>query len=229
MGVYQYYEFLAADRPLSEREQAEVREWSTRAEITATGFVNEYEWSDFRGDPTDLVRRYYDAHLYLADWGTRRILLRVPRDGLDAADQYTVDDLVTVERTDDHLLLDLISEDDEDQWDYEPQDRLTVIAGVRAELLTGDLRALYLAWLAAYGTWERDEDAFDAAAEDEREPPVPPGLDRLTVPQRELARFLRLDDVLLTVAARTGGSNGVRRTVAELLDTAALRRHEASG
>jgi len=42
MSEYQYYEFLAVDRPLDERQQAEVRTLSTRARITATSFTNEY-------------------------------------------------------------------------------------------------------------------------------------------------------------------------------------------
>lgn len=37
----------------------------------------------------------------------------------------------------------------------------------------GDLRPLYLAWLDAYGVWERDEDAVDR---DDDDPPVPAGL-----------------------------------------------------
>jgi len=60
--------------------------------------------------------------------------------------------------------------------------------------------ALYLAWLAAYGTWERD-DVFDSDADDDLEPPMPAGLGTLTAPRRELADFLRLDDDLLAVAA----------------------------
>ncbi len=47
MSSYQYYEFLAVDRPLAERQQAEVRALSTRARITATSFTNEYHWGDF--------------------------------------------------------------------------------------------------------------------------------------------------------------------------------------
>ena len=39
MSEYQYYEFLAIDRPLSEQEQAELRELSTRARISATSFT----------------------------------------------------------------------------------------------------------------------------------------------------------------------------------------------
>jgi hypothetical protein len=41
VSEYQYYEFLAVDRPLEDAEQAEVRYLSTRARITATSFVNE--------------------------------------------------------------------------------------------------------------------------------------------------------------------------------------------
>jgi hypothetical protein len=80
---------------------------------------------------------------------------------------------------------------------------LSAIVGVRAEIAAGDLRPLYLAWLAGYGTWERDEDAFDREHDDELEPPVPPGLATLTASQQALADFLRLDDDLLNVAATT--------------------------
>jgi hypothetical protein len=48
VSEYQYYEFLAVDRPLSEAQRAQLRALSTRAEITATRFTNEYQWSDFK-------------------------------------------------------------------------------------------------------------------------------------------------------------------------------------
>ena len=38
MSEYQYYEFLAIDRPLERSEIAELRSLSTRAEITPTRF-----------------------------------------------------------------------------------------------------------------------------------------------------------------------------------------------
>ena len=55
MSAYQYYEFLAIDRPLTDEQQARVRSLSTRARITATSFVNEYQWGDFRGRPDQLM------------------------------------------------------------------------------------------------------------------------------------------------------------------------------
>ncbi|MEV5711949.1 hypothetical protein [Actinoallomurus sp. NPDC052274] len=206
MSEYQYYEFLAVDRPLDERQQAEVRALSTRARITATSFSNEYHWGDFRGDPRAMMDRYYDAHLYLANWGTHQVMLRLPRTLLDlkAVEQYRVDPHVAAWTTREHLILDLTSQDEGGDWIEGAEDSLSAIVGVRAELAAGDLRPLYLAWLAGYGTWERDEDAFDYDAEDELEPPVPAGLlSSLTAPQRALADFLRLDADLLTVAAQT--------------------------
>ena len=69
MSEYQYYEFLALDRPLTDKQRAELRSLSTRAEITATRFVNEYHWGDLKGDPQKMAERYFDAFLHLANWG----------------------------------------------------------------------------------------------------------------------------------------------------------------
>lgn len=52
MSDYQYFEFQALDRPLTEREIRELRTYSSRATITRTHFVNHYEWGDFKGDPS---------------------------------------------------------------------------------------------------------------------------------------------------------------------------------
>ncbi len=203
MSEYQYYEFLAVDRPLTAAEQAEVRQLSTRARITATSFTNEYHWGDFKGSPDQMMQRYYDAHLYLTNWGTHRIMLRLPRTLLDPeiAGQYCVDGQVGMSTTRDYVILDLASEDEAGEWVEDAEDSLSAIVGVRSELAAGDLRPLYLAWLSAYGSWERDEDAFGDEDEDELEPPVPAGLGSLTAPQRALADFLRLDSDLLQVAA----------------------------
>jgi hypothetical protein len=204
MSEYQYYEFLAVDRPLDERQQAEVRALSTRARITATSFTNEYHWGNFRGDPRTMMERYYDAHLHVTNWGTHQVMLRLPRTllSLEVAGQYCIDPHVAAWTSGENLVLDLASEDESGDWAEGAEDSLPAIVGVRAELAGGDLRPLYLAWLAAYGTWERDEDAFDYGDEDELEPPVPAGLGALTAPQRALADFLRLDADLLTIAAQ---------------------------
>jgi hypothetical protein len=72
VSEYQYYEFQALDKPLTKQQQKELRSLSSRAEITATSFVNEYNYGDFRGEPQKLMERYFDAFCYLANWGTLR-------------------------------------------------------------------------------------------------------------------------------------------------------------
>ena len=78
MSEYQYYAFQAIDRRLTATEMQQLRAYSTRAEITATRFVNEYQWDDFKGDADAWMERYFDAFLYFANWGTRTLMLRLP-------------------------------------------------------------------------------------------------------------------------------------------------------
>ena len=63
-------------RPLSDADRQALRELSTRARITATSFTNSYEWGDFKGDSAKLVERWFDLHLYVANWGSRRLMIR---------------------------------------------------------------------------------------------------------------------------------------------------------
>lgn len=94
MSEYQYYEFQAVDRPLSKEQMAELRALSTRATITPTRFQNEYNFGNFRGDPHVLMEQYFDAFVYVANWGTRRLMLRLPTRVLDpeAADRYCAEE-----------------------------------------------------------------------------------------------------------------------------------------
>jgi hypothetical protein len=63
--------------PVDRAGNAELRSISTRAEITPTRFWNEYHWGDLKADPSDLLARYFDVHLYFANWGTRRLMFRL--------------------------------------------------------------------------------------------------------------------------------------------------------
>ncbi|AXG81288.1 hypothetical protein [Streptomyces paludis] len=217
MSEYQYYEFLAIDRPLSAREREQVRALSSRAEITSTSFRNEYHCGDFRGDPTQLTEAFYDAHLYYADWGSRRLLLRLPAASLPAKSvaPYRMEESLSAWTRSGHTLVDLsLSWEDGEEWDFESSFTLASLVGVRAELAAGDLRALYLAWLAGLTEWELQEDDEESYTLT-LEPPVPAGLGELTGPQRTLADFLNVDPDLLAVASRASApGSAVPPTVA---------------
>lgn len=115
MSEYQYYEFLAVDRALDARQLDEVRAMSTRAHITPTSFVNTYHWGDFHGDPRRMVERYFDAFLYLANWGTRQLMIKLPARLLDpvTAQQYCTTDSATAWAKDGNVILHLTRESDE--------------------------------------------------------------------------------------------------------------------
>jgi hypothetical protein len=83
MSEYQYYEFLALDRPLSAEEIAYVRTLSSRVQPTPTHAVFTYSFGDFRGDPLKLLAKHYDAMLYLANWGSKQLVFRFPKTAID--------------------------------------------------------------------------------------------------------------------------------------------------
>lgn len=85
MTEYQYYEFLAVERVLTDREMAELRAISPRAEITPTRFASEAGFSQFRGDPCALMTWYFDVMVHVTSWGTRRFMLRLPAALVDSA------------------------------------------------------------------------------------------------------------------------------------------------
>ncbi|HZX00606.1 MAG TPA: hypothetical protein VFF45_00015 [Bacilli bacterium] len=107
MSEYQYYEFLAIDRPLEPEDMAALRQITSRASITPTRLCNVYHWGDFRGDPRALIVRYFDAFVYLANWGTRRLMLKLPRAAVEPEDlsPYAVDQTLSIEVGRDHVLL----------------------------------------------------------------------------------------------------------------------------
>jgi hypothetical protein len=61
MSEYQYYEFQALDRPLTQEQISELRAYSSRARITPSSFVNVYNWGDFKGNPVRWMEQYFDA------------------------------------------------------------------------------------------------------------------------------------------------------------------------
>src|SRR6266542_430589 len=176
VSEYQCYEFVALDRRLTAKEMAELRDISTRAEITPTRFWNEYHWGDLKADPAKLLARYFDVHVHFANWGTRRLMFRLPIGvvDVDALRAYLPGGPAALTAVGEFAVLDLCSEVEEPEEEWWQEGHLAASLPLRAELLRGDLRAAYLAWLLAVQDGEVDPDAW--------EPPVPRGLGGLSAP-----------------------------------------------
>ncbi len=200
MSEYQYYEFQAIDRPLTEKEMGELRSYSTRARITPTSFVNDYSWGNFRGDEDAWMEKYFDAFLYLANWGTHVFKLRLPARLLDVrtARLYCVGERASVRERNGKIILTFVSEDEAGSDWVEGDGQLSSLISVRSELARGDLRVLYLGWLLCAQSGDLDDD--------EIEPRVPTGLAQLSASLESLVEFLRINTDLMGAAATVSPS-----------------------
>ena len=277
MSTYETYEFFALERRLTAREMGALRAISSRAIITPTRFWNFYTWGGLKGDPREMLRRWFDLFVYQemhsgARWG----MLRFPADRVavrawrpyvtvqrgasppascaNVATQGPVTILTITppadagleplggrrdERRrvsdradgneDEHAEDTRWDDEEDDDWHDPDGDRTYGGEGVdeaswpvplalaRADLLAGDLRPLYLLWLASVQYGDRRSPTH--------EPPRPEGLDRLTGTLYTFAEFLRLDPDLLAAAVedRSAKRSGTPRTVGTLLHAARAR------
>ncbi|MBN2147203.1 MAG: hypothetical protein JW726_07430 [Anaerolineales bacterium] len=208
MSEYQYYEWQTVDRILTAEEQAAVNRLSSHIDVSSSQAVVTYDWSDFKHDPKEVLLKYFDAHFYLANWGSLRLMFRFPKGLLDEADiePYCVDEYISFETIGDYQVLDLdFNPEDGGGW-MEADAGLSHFIRLRADILDGDYRLLYLAWLKAmtfYGVPdddEYDEDDPDSPAYD-HEPPVPPGLKKLSPALQSFVHVFEIDPFLVQAAA----------------------------
>jgi hypothetical protein len=203
MSEYQYYGWQALDRPLTAAERAAVDKLSSHIEVSAAHASVEYQWGDFKHDPIQVLARYFDAFQYYANWGAERLAFRFPKSLLDAdrLEPYLWTECVDLQTFDDHYILHFRAPeaDEPPEWEGEGEG-LDELSPLRADILQGDLRSLYLASLlgiVANLYLDNDEDEAEA----ELEPSVPSGLGQLTPTLEAFIRFMRIDPFLVAAAA----------------------------
>ncbi len=200
MSDYQYFEFQTVDRALGEREMRELRQLSRRARITSTRFMNTYDWSDFRGDPVELMDKYFDSFVHVANWGKRQFMLRLPRKLVDPESlrPYCAGTNLWMKLRRDHVLLGFSWEGAEGGWESEGEGWISALLPMRSDILNGDRRALYLGWLGAVQAGQ--------VADGELEPAPPAGLGQLPLALQGLIDFLALKPELVAAAASAEAS-----------------------
>jgi hypothetical protein len=200
MSEYQYYEWQTIDRPLSPEEREAVSRLSSHMEtVTSTQAIVSYSWGDFKHDPRQVLLQYFDAHLYMANWGTRRLLFRFPKALIDpqAVEPYCRDNFLTLTLEGSHYILEFSPEEDEaDGMWVEADGDLDKLIPIREQILQGDYRALYLSWLKAVSLEDPEENSSEI------EPPIPAGLGKLNSSQRAFIEFFELDERLVKAAAK---------------------------
>jgi hypothetical protein len=99
-----------------------------------------------------------------------------------------------------NTILTFCSRDEDGNEEVAGEGLLATLVSLRADLMNGDHRALYLAWLLGV-----QEGAVD---DGQLEPPVPGGLTELTGPLDAFVEFLRIDGSLVAAAAQRSAPPG---------------------
>ena len=200
MSEYQYYEWQTIDRPLSPNEREAVSGLSSHMEtVTSTQAIVTYSWGDFKYDPCQVLLKYFDAHLYMANWGTRRLLFRFPKSAIDpdAIRPYCREEFLTLDLKGNYYILEFSLDDEEPDYEWlEGEGMLGKLTPIREQIMQGDYRALYLSWLKAVSTEDPEED------NPETEPPIPAGLGKLNSSHQAFIEFFELDEHLVKAAAK---------------------------
>lgn len=220
MSEYQFYEFIAVDGPISDEGLKYAESCSSRAEVSLYRWRNVYNFGDFHGSVQKLLQ-YYDAHFYVANWGTIRLALAFPKGCLDPGavqpylrgnDKY--EQTLSVEWGDKRCVVYLERNDEEGRGWSDGEGILDRLVGIREELMRGDLRALCLGWLADFDPkeWGDPRDANVHA------PPITSGFSNLSPALQELVEQFAVDpDVLEAAAGMVKGKMRGRIPMDEIL------------
>lgn len=201
MSEFQYVGFRAVDAPLSDDQLGYMERQSSRAEITRWSFDNTYHYGDFRGNAVEMLQRGYDVHLHYANFGIRKLMIRLPCglqiskalgskyiDGERVAwrpDAKGPAGILTISVATDPGALDEL-------WDVD--EYLDRVVGVRRQLVDGDLRPLYVAWMCGCQCDEVDPESAV-------EPPVPAGLAESSDAITAMLNYFDLTPLVLAAAA----------------------------
>ncbi|MGO8676780.1 MAG: hypothetical protein ACLQVX_13030 [Limisphaerales bacterium] len=182
---------------------------------------NTYSFGDFHGS-VDTLLKYYDAHFYIANWGTVCLGLAFPKGAVarEAIRPY----LRGGERSEDTLTFKEIGErcivrwerNEEGGWGWtEGEGLIDQLLGVREELMRGDYRALFLGWLAGFDPDEWQDPEHGAIVM----PPIPEGLNQLSPALEALIKQFPVDrDALAVAGALSQASAPDRIPIAAVLE-----------
>lgn len=213
MSEYQYFEFAAVDGPISDEGLKYARGCSSRAEVSRVRWQNTYHFGDFHGN-VDTLLKHYDAHFYIANWGTVRLGLALPKGAISpetllpylrGGERY--EETLTSKEIGNRCIVWWERNEEGGWFETGGEGLIDELIGIREELLRGDYRALFLGWLADFDPqeWQDPKDGEVLV------PPIPSGLNQLSPSLKKLVEHFVVDEDALAVAARLSEDKTLER------------------
>jgi hypothetical protein len=211
MSEFQCYQFKTIDRPLSNSEREEVNSWSSRGEVTSTTATFIYHYGDFKKDPEWAVEHYFDAMIYFANWGTRRLLLKLPANLIKPKEltKYCTEvdwsgDYIRLEKKGQVYLLDLYFANEEGgEWMEDEDFDIHALGQTRDELIAENYISLYLLWTKMNASAEMDDEDDDDEDDDEKwnlAPPLPANFKKVDSKLKAFIEYFEIDDSIVKAA-----------------------------
>lgn len=198
MSEFQYYDFQSIDRKLKQSEISQISKISSRVKPTSYQAIFTYSYSDFPKDYKKVLAKYFDAMLYAANWGTRILCFRFPEDLLDSKQvlPYCKDDIINLTKTGKYYILEICIDDEDLGGWFDEEGTLDKLLAIRSDLINGDYRALYLAWLKGIESGYLEDDDI--------EPPCPVYLEKISPVLKHFIKFFGVNSKLIKFAIGSG-------------------------
>ena len=119
MSEYQYYEFCRINGPLSKEIRQTMHSLSSRAQVGTHGASYVYNYGDFRGNPKELLLKYFDVFFYISNFGTIQLMFKYSPGEIeiDEVKKYCIEDVVNCEVNEQGIVLTIdISNEDGFGW-----------------------------------------------------------------------------------------------------------------
>lgn len=186
MSYAEQHIFLT-NRTLTPEQREQADSLSSHAVVGSNHAIYTYVFGgSFKGSEEELLTDIFDAMLWQDSSGSFHLRFRLPTDMISAKevqsyvydDDYSAIELETEESGKNIILSVRCNEEDGDSiWLEDNPEPLRELMPLREDLLSGDYRLLYLIWHQNHLYDLESEEHYET--EEDRYPPVPPGLNAL--------------------------------------------------
>lgn len=155
MSTFQFYEFRSIDRSLNKEERRQIGRLSSRTTPTTNSATFVYHYGDFPADEESILIKYFDAMLYYANWGTQKLMFRLPKEAVNYYEMIQYNNLyeddfsngVSISKSGNYVVITIEFNKDEYTYEQNHEDYVEELSQWRQMLMNGDYSILFLAWL----------------------------------------------------------------------------------